>query len=92
MTTILIRLNDSDLKKLDYLIKIGRYKNRNQAIKAFIQEKLAKETISLDFENSEDLNLRKKIVSDLSNHPTFLFKTNLKKSSAEVISEERERF
>ena len=92
MSTIPIKLNDSVLKKIDYLIKIGRYKNRSQAIKAFIEEKLALETIRLDFESSENSSLKKKIIQDLVSSPDFFFEIKNKKSAAEIVAEERERY
>ncbi len=49
MKTIPVPLDDNDLKKIDYLIKIGRYKNRTQAIRNLLQEKLAEEWIIFEW-------------------------------------------
>ena len=92
MTTIPIQLNEIDLKKIDYLVKIGLYKNRSQAIKAILQERLAQETILLNSENLEEEHLRKKIVQDLSKIVTFSFKIDSEKSAADLVSEQRERY
>ena len=53
MTTIPIQLNEVDLGKIDYLIKIGRYKNCSQALRFLIQDRLSQETIQFEFENIE---------------------------------------
>lgn len=92
MTTIPIQLNETDLKKIDYLVKIGRYKNRSQAIKTILQERLSQEAIQFNLENPEEENLRKQIVQELSKIPNFSFKIKSKKSAAELVSEERERY
>ncbi len=92
MTVIPIQLSDVDLKKIDYLIKLGRYKNRSQAIKEILKEKLAQETSMQDFETLEEEEKRKKIVQELSKVSKFEFSIKSKKSAAEIISEERERY
>ncbi len=89
MTIIPIRLSDVDLKKIDYLIKIGRYKNRSHAIKEILKEKLAQETSIQEFENPEEEQERKRVVQELSKIPNFGFTIKSKKSAAEIVSEER---
>ena len=65
MTTIPIQLNEVDLGKIDYLIKIGRYKNRSQALRFLIQDRLSQETIQFEFENIEVEKKRQQIVEEL---------------------------
>lgn len=92
MTTIPIPIEENDLKKIDYLIKIGRYKNRTQAIKALLQEKLAQETIIFEWEKSVDAIPIKKIIDDLTKLSNFSFTIESNKSADELIGEERERY
>ncbi len=92
MTTIPIPLDDNDLKKIDYLIKIGRYKNRTQAIKALLQEKLTQETIIFEWDKSYDEDTLKKIISTLTRLPDFSFTIKSNKSATELIGEDRERY
>lgn len=92
MTVIPIQLSEIDLKKIDYLIKLGRYKNRSQAIKEILRERLAQETSMQDFETSEEEQKRKKIVEELSRTSKFEFTIKSKKSAADLVSEDRERF
>ena len=65
MTTIPIQLNEVDLGKIDYLIKIGRYKNCSQALRFLIQDRLSQETIQFEFENIEVEKKRQQIVEEL---------------------------
>jgi Arc/MetJ-type ribon-helix-helix transcriptional regulator len=48
MTTIPIKIDDVELRKIDHLVKIGRFKNRSQAIRSFIRDKLIDETLLPD--------------------------------------------
>ncbi|MHA1265809.1 MAG: ribbon-helix-helix domain-containing protein [Candidatus Helarchaeota archaeon] len=92
MKTIPIPLEDRDLEKIDYLIKIGRYKNRTQAIKALLQEKLAQETIIFEWEQAVDESSIKRVIEDLTRSSEFSFTIKSKQSAAELIGEERERY
>ena len=91
MATIPIKLGDSELKKIDYLIKIGRYKNRSQAIRTMLDEKLANEAHPLEFEDEQDEIKRKEIVAELKKIAEINFRSMAKKPLAETITEERER-
>jgi len=90
--TIPIPLDENEINKIDYLVKIGRYKNRTQALKALIQEKLAQETIIFDWEKSSDEIAKKKIIQELIKLPEFSFSIKSAKSAEELIGEERERY
>ncbi len=91
MATIPIQFPDEDLKKIDYLIKIGRYKNRSQAIKIMVEERLTRETLQFDFENSDNDETLQETVMRLRELPSVTFRTSGGKSAAEIVSEERER-
>ncbi len=91
MATIPIQFPDEDLKKIDYLIKIGRYKNRSQAIKIMVEERLTRETLQFDFENSDNDEALQETVMRLRELPSVKFRTSGGKSAAEIVSEERER-
>ena len=53
---MIIKLNEIELQKIDRLIKIGRYKNRSQAIRSFIIDKLEDENL---FSEETDPGLEK---------------------------------
>ncbi|OLS13618.1 MAG: hypothetical protein RBG13Loki_2744 [Promethearchaeota archaeon CR_4] len=91
MATIPIQFSDEDLKKIDYLVKIGRYKNRSQAIKTIVEERLTRETLQFDFENSNEDETLHGIVAQLKELPRVTFRILGEKSAAEIVSEERER-
>ncbi len=91
MATIPIQFPDEDLKKIDYLIKIGRYKNRSQATKIMVEERLTRETLQFDFENSDNDEALQETVMRLRELPSVKFRTSGGKSAAEIVSEERER-
>jgi len=91
MPTIPIQLNEAELQKIDYLIRIGRYKNRNQAIKAMLNERLVRESYLFAFESAEEDQVRRKVVEKLLGKPDISFKNLTKKSAVELVSEERER-
>ena len=92
MTTIPIQITDAELLKIDYLVRIGRYKNRSQAIKSMLQDKLTTELILFEDENDDEETLCQNIITELDkrNHEP-IFMINSKKSSAELISEDRDR-
>ncbi|MHA1651278.1 MAG: ribbon-helix-helix domain-containing protein [Candidatus Helarchaeota archaeon] len=92
MTTIPVPLNDDDLKKIDYLVKIGRYKNRTQAIKALLRKQLAQQTIILKGGKTIDEKSIKNIINELSKLPDFSFTIKSSKSAVELVGEERERY
>ena len=94
MTTIPIQINEADLSKIDFLVKIGRYKNRSQAIKSMLQDKLAHEAILLDFEDpNEELRRQELLQQFKKEYPNKKLIVTIfsDKNSAEMISEERDR-
>lgn len=92
MTTILIHLSEVYLKKIDYLIKIGRYLNRSDAIKSMIDEKLTQEVLLFEFDTQKDIENREKIMKEIREKNLSLnFINDSNKTAADLINEERER-
>jgi hypothetical protein len=91
MATIPIKLKDQEVHKIDYLIKMGKYRNRNQAINAMIEASLTREL--LFFEESEPITseVKNKILQVFDAQPNFGFKLKNGKSLADLSSEDRER-
>ena len=92
MPIIPLRIDDEDLKKIDHLVKKGRYKNRSQAIKKLLLEKLQQETVPFEWQEDSDEELRKEIVNKLISMENFSFSSNLTKSAEDLIGKERERY
>lgn len=91
MATIPISLDDEIIKKIDFLIKKGIYKNRSEALRDQIVKGLEKFKL---FSNSDDEDKSKdyhNVLDYLINlkSPPDILKT--KKSVTELVSEGRER-
>lgn len=87
MITIPIGLDEKIIEKIDLLIKIGRYKNRTEALRDQIVKGLEK--ISLLEENNkvkDKINLFLKLLLDMKDPPT-IFPTQ--RSAIEIVTEER---
>ena len=56
MSAIPVKLSAAIIEKIDYLVKIGKYKNRSQAIREFIAKALVEETL---FEIENEINVSK---------------------------------
>ena len=91
MKTIPIKLIDQDVYKIDYLVKIGRYKNRSQAIKTMIDSSLSKEQILLDESDEIPQKDKEKITSYFDGQLDFNFSLDNGKSMADLVSQDRER-
>jgi Arc/MetJ-type ribon-helix-helix transcriptional regulator len=92
MITIPVQVNEIDVKKIDSLVRLGRFKNRNQAIKSMLQERLAYETLTLDVEDVDEENRRQKLIQEWSQKQVrikFTIRTN--QDAPELIGEDRER-
>ena len=61
MATIPLKLNDSDIKKIDYLVKIGKYKSRNQAIRSLINRSLKEEALLFEDEDSQLKSIKQQL-------------------------------
>lgn len=92
MTIVPIQLNDGDLQKIDYLIEIGRYKNRSQALRAFIETRLNLEMMPSEWESHEEDHLRKQIVQSLTlKKKKFQAIWHSDKSAVDAIREDRDQ-
>jgi Arc/MetJ-type ribon-helix-helix transcriptional regulator len=89
--TVPVPLNEYELEKIDYLVKIGRYKNRIQAIKAIIKNGIHEEIVLFEDPNSEEEKESRKVLERMLNCPdlNFIIKSNL--SAHDMLSQERER-
>ena len=92
MTTIPIRIDDADLKKIEYLVKKGLYKNRSQAIKKLLIEGLQQELMPFEWKKESNKESRIKIINKLSSIESFSFSNKSTKSAEDIIGEERGRF
>ena len=91
MATIPIKLNKVEVSKIDYLVKLGKYKSRNQAIRSFIQISLLQESINLEDDNPEIENIKKKLYLLWDSHPEFNLTTKSNKSLVDLVSQDRMR-
>jgi hypothetical protein len=86
-----VKVCEIKLNNIDYLVNIGRYKNRSQAILNMFDEKLATEALPLDFKDKREYIKCTEIVAELKKIPAINFKSVSRKPLAETIAEERER-
>ena len=91
MATIPIKLKDADVQKIDFLVKLGKYKSRNQAIRAFIQNSLAQEPITLDTQNPEFETIRTKLFQLWDAQPEFAFSLKNGRSLVDMVVNDRDR-
>ena len=91
MATIPIKLNKVDVSKIDYLVKMGRYKSRNQAIRSFIEISLLKESLFLEADNPEMEERKTELYQIWDMQPEFNLTTKSKKSLVERVSQDRMR-
>jgi hypothetical protein len=91
MGTIPIKLKDEDVHKIDYLIKMGKNRNRNQAIITMIETSLAQEPISFNESDPIPQEGNDKITQFFDAQPDFGFSLESGKSLADLVSEDRER-
>jgi Arc/MetJ-type ribon-helix-helix transcriptional regulator len=90
MGTIPVQLPDPDLQKIDLLINLGKYKNRTQAIREIIHSKLTQESLSLDFENAQEIAQEKKIIQEILESGPVELKWKEKRSAAELLRMDRD--
>lgn len=91
MATIPLKLDGAHLKKIDFLIKKGIFKNRSQAIRCLLADRLI--NVILPFENEANTdaivnNVVKRMLG-VSNQSLII---NSDKSAVELVQEERERY
>jgi Arc/MetJ-type ribon-helix-helix transcriptional regulator len=90
MITVPIQLNEIEVSKLDYLVKVGKYKNRTQAIKAMLNEKINQEMVPFDWELPEINAKRQKVLEKLMQISDFSFEIVDSSPANQIISDDRE--
>lgn len=90
MATLPVQLNEPDLQKIDLLVRLGKYKNRSQALRELIHRQLEHETVWLEFEKGDAEEEAKKISKQLLNAGPLKFEWKNSKSAAELIREDRD--
>ena len=88
MTTIPIQLKDAEIHKIDYLVKIGKYKSRNQALKQLVEESLSRQKIQLEEEIQENNDERMRLFELLDRCGGFRLTLTTKELAADLISKE----
>jgi hypothetical protein len=91
MATIPVQLNDIDLAKLDFLIRLGKYKNRTQAIKTIIQSKLEQESFPFEWDSPSDREKRQEIIQQILQNNSLKIEIQSKKNAVELVREQRDR-
>lgn len=89
MSAIPIRIPTDNLERIDYLVKIGRFKNRSEALKYFISTSLEKEEI-LMLEHDVDMDKINGLLSKIGKKKNLLV-IESKKSAVELVGEGRSR-
>ena len=91
MATIPIKLTEVEVSKIDYLVKLGKYKSRNQAIRSFIKISLLQESINLEEENLEIEKIKNTLYQLWDLQPEFNLTTRNNKSLVDMVSQDRMR-
>ena len=91
MATIPVKLNKVEVSKIDYLVKIGKYKSRNQAIRSFINISLLQESINIEDDNPEIEKIKDKLYQLWDAQPEFILTTESNKSLVDLVSQDRMR-
>ncbi|MHA1675382.1 MAG: hypothetical protein ACTSYI_17360 [Promethearchaeota archaeon] len=91
MATIPIKLTKVEVSKIDYLVKLGKYKSRNQAIRSFIKISLLQESINLEDHNPDTERIKNELYQLWDSQPEFNLTTKNKKSLVDLVSQDRMR-
>lgn len=92
MATIPVQLSNFELAKIDYLVKIGRYKNRTQAIIALLRSGIREESLSFDWEDPLEEGASQALIEQMLRDPETHFVIKGQKSAHDLLAEERERY
>ena len=86
MATISIKLKDSEILKIDYLVKQGIYENRTQAVEELLRTSLSQQSIYLEEEPDERVEeIRKKLYKRWNLQENFVLKTRGHKSLVDTV-------
>jgi Arc/MetJ-type ribon-helix-helix transcriptional regulator len=91
MTTVPVPLSEIELEKIDSLVRIGRYKNRSQALKALLKVGIAHTTIHFEWEHLEEEQESQQLLENMLKAKKPLLTILSDKSAHEIISEDRSR-
>jgi Arc/MetJ-type ribon-helix-helix transcriptional regulator len=91
MPTIPVELDDVEIRKIDHLVKIGRFKNRSQAIRSIIRDKLVHETYLPEPVDPETEKRYREVMVNLRKLTPLSVQIESMKSPLELIKGERER-
>jgi len=91
MATIPIKLTKVEVSKIDYLVKLGKFKSRNQAIRSFIETSLVQESINLEDHNPELENIKNQLYKLWDTQLEFSLTTEGIKSLVDIVSQDRMR-
>jgi len=91
MATIPIKLNKVEVSKIDYLVRLGKYKSRNQAIRSFIEKSLIQESINLEDENLDIEKIKNTLYQLWDLQTAFNLTTESNKSLVDMVSQDRMR-
>jgi len=92
MPTIPLKLDDADLRKIDYLVKKGQYKNRSHAIRNLLIEQLNSILIPLEWQEEESDKNIDEVVRKLLNLPKQNIVIKSDEPISKIVQEERERY
>ena len=92
MATIPIKLRNIEITKIDHLVKIGKFRSRNQAIRYFIEKSLEKESALIPEIDSDITEIQNKIYNIWDQEGNFEYATSKVRSLIEAVSKDRERF
>jgi len=92
MATIPLKIDDLDLKKIDYLVKKGVFKNRSQALRALLSDQLNQLILPFEWEEKEKDEKIDNVVHKLLNIPNKSLIIKAEKPISLIVQEERERY
>lgn len=87
MSAIPVRIPIDILERIDYLVKIGRFKNRSEALKFFVSTSLEKEEIIM-LEHDVDMIKINELLAKIGKKKNLLV-IGSEKSAVEMVSEGR---
>jgi Arc/MetJ-type ribon-helix-helix transcriptional regulator len=93
MTSVLIPISDIELEKIDYLVRMGKYKNRAQAIKALLKIGITHTYVTFEWEHieEEEEEASRELLENMVKSAKPIITIQSSKSAHELISEDRAR-
>ncbi len=91
MAIIPVKLSNTDLEKIDSLIALGKFKNRSQALRQMLHEKLEEHPFPLQFDTPEDRKNRENLIKEALSRSNFKMEIVSKKTASEIVGTQRDR-